>query len=248
MLLYAPRVNLFGMRAVLCGYLRLMSRCVIFFDYLRVFPNRNWCGNKIDKSINVCCIQNVLFSAYEVVSNYEAFITNKKSNKSNPILGTTILVAMVLISLTILLTNLFINCFFKIKRNGQKPKIQNTIQFKTLNLAYGFGLLGSALLHLILMHLSPDTFIGQYTVSIVFNTILGFFIYANDDTLTYLKRKQKTWQEWRKLNSRTEEANYENQQEIGPWMMRGSGRRDIETNHSPRPVSDDVSVIDISDY
>ena len=78
--------------------------------------------------------------------------------------------------------------------------------------------------------------------------MLGYFIYANDDTLTYLKRKQKTWQEGRKLNSLTEEANYENQQKIGQWMMRGFGRRDIGTNHSQRPVSDDVSVIDISDY
>jgi hypothetical protein len=178
------------------------------------------------------------------VSNYEAFITNKKSNKSSPILGTTILVAMVLISLTILLTNLFINCFFKIKRNGQKPKIQNTIQFKTLNLAYGFVLLGSALLHLILMHLSPDTYIAQYTVSIVFNTILGFFIYDNDDTLTYLKRKKKTWQEGRKLSNRIKVESCETHREIGPWM-RGSGRRDIETNPSFRPVSNNVFFIDI---
>ena len=180
------------------------------------------------------------------MSNYEAFITNKKSNKLNPILVTTILVAMVIISITILLTSLFINCFFKIKRNGQKPKIQNTIQFKTLNLAYGFGLLGSALLHLILMHISPDTFIGQYTVSIVFNAILGFFIYANDDTLTYLKRKQKTWQDGRILNNRIKVESYETQREIGPWM-RGSGRRDIKTIPSFRPVTNIVYVIDISD-
>ena len=134
----------------------------------------------------------MLFAAHEVVYNYKAFITNKKANKSNPILVTTILVAMVIISITLLLTDLFINCFFKFKRNVQKPKIQNTIKFKTLNLAYGFGLMGSALLHIILMNISPNTYIAQYTVSIVFNAILGSFIYANDDTLTYLKRKQKT--------------------------------------------------------
>ena len=152
--------------------------------------------------MNICFIKNVLFAAYEVVSYYEAFITNKKANKSNPILVTTILVAMVIISITLLLTDLFINCFFKIKRNVQKPKIQNTIKFKTLNLAYGFGLLSFALLHIILMLLSPGTYITQYTTSIVFNTTLGSFIYANDDTLTYLKRKQKNWQDERNLNSR----------------------------------------------
>ena len=79
--------------------------------------------------------------------------------------------------------------FFKINKKVQKPKIQNTIKFKTLNLAYGFGLLSSALLHLILIHLSPDTFIAKYTAFFVFNTMLWSFIYANDDTLTFLKRK-----------------------------------------------------------
>ena len=89
-------------------------------------------GTKFENSFNICFLQNILFAAYEVVSNYEAFISNKKANKSNPILVTTILIAMVIISLTLLLTDLFINCFFKIKRNVQKPKIQNTIKFKTL--------------------------------------------------------------------------------------------------------------------
>ena len=199
-------------------------------------------GFFLQRYMNICFIKNVLFAAYEVVSYYEAFITNKKANKSNPILVTT----MVIISITLLLTDLFINCFFKIKRNVQKPKIQNTIKFKTLNLAYGFGLLGSALLHLILMNISPNTYIAQYTVSIVFNAILGSFIYANDDTLTYLKRKKKTWQDGRKINNRIKQESCENQMEIGPWM-RGSGRRDIETNHSLRPVSNIVYVIDISD-
>jgi hypothetical protein len=37
-MLYAQRVNLFGMRAVLCSYLRLISRCVIFCGS----PSRNW--------------------------------------------------------------------------------------------------------------------------------------------------------------------------------------------------------------
>ena len=39
-MLYAQQVNLFGMRAVLCSYLRLISRCVIFcfiFQYSRFF-------------------------------------------------------------------------------------------------------------------------------------------------------------------------------------------------------------------
>ena len=31
-MLYAHWVDLFGMRAVLCSYLRLISRCVIFFN------------------------------------------------------------------------------------------------------------------------------------------------------------------------------------------------------------------------
>ena len=96
------------------------------------------------------------------------------------------------------------------------------------------------------MHISPETYIAQYTVSIVFNAILGSFIYANDDTLTYLKRKQKNWQDERKLNNRIKQESCEHQMEIGPWM-RGSGRRDIETNHSFRPVSNNVFVIDISD-
>ena len=161
-------------------------------------------------------------------------------------LVTTILVAMVIISITLLLTDLFINCFFKFKRNVQKPKIQNTIKFKTLNLAYGFGLMGSALLHIILMNISPKTYIAQYTVSIVFNAILGSFIYANDDTLTYLKRKQKNWQDERKLNNRIKQESYENQMEIGPWMS-GSGRRDIKTNQTLRPHGNTVFVIDISD-
>ena len=87
--------------------------------------------------------------------------------------------------------------------------------------------------------------IAHYTVSILFNAMLGSFFLANDDTLTYLKWKQKSWQEGRKLNSRTEQAKFENQREIGPWMMRGSGRRDIETNLCPIPVSDNLSVIDI---
>ena len=193
----------------------------------------------LHRYINICFIKNMLFAAYEVVSNYEAFITNKKANKSNPILVTT----MVIISITLLLTDLFINCFFKIKRNVQKPKIQNTIKFKTLNLAYGFGLLGSVLLHLILMNISPNTYIAQYTVSIVFNAILGSFIYANDDTLTYLKRKQKNWQDGRNLNK---QASCENQREFGPWM-RESGRRHIETNDSFIPVSNTVFVIDINE-
>ena len=189
----------------------------------------------------------MLFAAHEVVYNYKAFITNKKANKSNPILVTT----MVIISITLLLTDLFINCFFKIKRNVQKPKIQNTIKFKTLNLAYGFGLLGSALLHLIVMNISPNTYIAQYTVSVVFNaivlnTILGSFIYANDNALTYLKRKQKNWQDERKLNNRIKQESYENQMEIGPWMS-GSGRRDIKTNQTLRPHGNTVFVIDISD-
>ena len=96
------------------------------------------------------------------------------------------------------------------------------------------------------MLLSPNTYIAQYTVSIVFNAILGSFIYANDDTLIYLKRKKKTWQDGRKINNRIKQESCENQMEIGPWM-RGSGRRDIETNHSLRPVSNTVFVIDLSD-
>ena len=129
--------------------------------------------------------------------------------------------------------------------SGQKPKIQNTIKFKTLNLAYGFGLLGSAIVHLILVNISPNTYIAQYTASIVFNTILGSFIYANDDTLTYLKRKQKNWLDGRKLNNRIKQESCEKQRAIGPWM-RGSERRDIETNHSFRQASNNVFVIDRS--
>ena len=76
------------------------------------------------------------------------------------------------------------------KTNIHKPKIQNTIKFKTLNLAFGFGLLCSALLHLTLMQFeSKDTYIVHYSVSIVFNTMLGSFIYANEDTLTFMKLK-----------------------------------------------------------
>ena len=82
-------------------------------------------------------------------------------------------------------------------------------------------------------------------MSIVSNAILGSFIYANDDTLTYLKRKQKNWQDERNLNSRIKQESCEHPMEIGPWM-RGSGKRDIETNHS-LPVSNPVFVIDISE-
>jgi hypothetical protein len=205
---------------------------------------------KINKYFDICIsfLKHFLFSDYTAVSKYEAYITNTKSFKQKETLATTNLVATVITSLTLMFTELIIKYFYKMNRAVQKPKIQNTIKFKTLNLAYGFGLLGSALLHLILIQFeNKDTYIAQYTVSILFNTILGSFIYANEGMLNYLKRKQKTWQDGRKLNSRTNQASRESQREIGPWMRGGSGGRDIETNHSIRPVSDNVYVIDISD-
>ena len=171
-----------------------------------------------------------------------------KSFKWNKTLATTSLIALVITSVSLLLTDYLINLFFKIKKKKDKPKIQNTIKFKTLNLAFGFGLLCSALLHLTIMQFeSKDTYIVHYNVSIVSNTMLGSFIYANEDTLTYMKLKKKAWHVQQKMNRRTERGSCENPRAIGPWM-RGSEaiNIDMERNPSFRPGSGSVFVIDIS--
>ena len=118
-----------------------------------------------------------------VGSKYEAYVTNTKTYKWNKVLPLIALLFLVMTSFFMLLTDLSIRIFFKIK-NIQKPKIENTIRFKTLNLAYGFGLLFAALLHLAVLQLkSKDTYIIHYTISIIFNPMLGSFIYLNDDIL-----------------------------------------------------------------
>ena len=109
--------------------------------------------------------------------------------------------------------------------------------------------MGSALFNLILLIVLSKPWVDHYTVSLVFNPILGSFIYSNEDTLAYLKRKKQNWQNGRKLNNRVAPESGGNQMEMGPWM-RGSGTRNAETNFELfelRPVSNAVSIINIGD-
>ena len=78
--------------------------------------------------------------------------------------------------------------------------------------------------------------------------MLGSFIYANEDTLTYLKLKKKAWQDQQKINRRTEAESCENPRGIGPWM-RGSEATNIYRERDPSflPSRGSVFVIDISD-
>ena len=93
-----------------------------------------------------------------------------------------------------------------------------------------------------------DTYIVHYSVSIVFNTMLGSFIYANEDTLTYMKLKKKAWHDQQKLNRRTVPGSCENPRVIGPWMSGAEATYiDRERNPSFRPGSGSVFVVDISD-
>ena len=162
------------------------------------------------------------------------------------------LISMLVTSISILLTDSIIKIFFKIK-SIQKPRIQNTIRFKTLNLAYGFGLLGTSVLHLIVLEFdSKDTYIVHYTVSLVVNSILFSFIYANQDTLTYLKMKRNMLLNQRNLNYRTEMNSFEQQREVGPWMKSSNrNRMNADRNRRCNLISpgwrDQIYVIDIEE-
>ena len=142
--------------------------------------------------------QQISFSAEVADSNYEAFLTNKKTFKGNKTIATTFPISMVITSFSLLLTDLIIKYFVKPSKKAHKPTIQNTLKCKTLNLPYGFGLLGLTLLHLIIVHFESKECIVQYTISIVFNTMHGSFIVANKDTLTYLSLNKEAWHDQRK--------------------------------------------------
>ena len=180
-----------------------------------------------------------MFSEF-LSSKFEAYVTNTNTYKWNlnlPLIGLT---AQFLTSIFILLTALVIKIFFKINKQKHKPKIQNTIKFRTLNLAYGFGLLGVTILHLtLMMSKDKDTYIVHYTVSIVFNSMLGSFLLTNGDALDYLKQKLKSWIGQQKLKQKTE---------VGPWMN-GSVRRTIVPKIQVyRPDGENpVFMIDIED-
>jgi hypothetical protein len=157
------------------------------------------------------------------------------------------LIALVITSGFLLLTDFIIQICFKIRKKTQKPKILNTINFKTLNLAYGFSLLGTAMLHLIAIQFkAKDTYIVHYTVSIVGNMMLGSFLFTNEDTKKYVKYKVKMWRDQKKQIQETKSGNNSNNREVGPWMS-GSTQKEITVPRSVsyRSGSERVFVIDI---
>ena len=192
----------------------------------------------------------VLFLLEIIGSKYEAYVTNTKTYKWNKILPLIALVFLVVTSSFMLLTDLIIKIFFKIK-HIPKPKIENTIKFKTLNLAYGFGLLCAALLHIAVLQLkSKDTYFIHYTISIIFNPMLGSFIYFNDDILKYLKMKMFSLKQRLTFNNNNNNnmRRLETSRGVGEWMNcegRNKNRTYSDKNQQNKTRRDPIFVIDI---
>ena len=177
-------------------------------------------------------------------SKYEAYVTNTKSFKYNKNLPMICFVFQFLTSVSLLLTACIIKICFTFRKKKYKPKIKNTINFKTLNLAYGFGLLSTALLHLIVMQL--DTYMFHYTVAIVVNMMLGSFLYSNADARDYVKTKVQSWQDMRKLIKETKLEKKSYSTGVGPWMQPAVRNKRSVRDVSYRNGSDSVFVIDIN--
>ena len=92
---------------------------------------------------------------------------------------------MVLNSVSLLTTDSMIRIFFKIK-SIQKPKVENMIRFKTLNITFSLGMLVLGLSRLVYFQIQSQdssTYIGHYTTSLVLNTTLFLFICMNQDII-----------------------------------------------------------------
>ena len=179
-------------------------------------------------------------------------------------LSTVILVTLVVTAVSLLLTEGTIYFCFKFRKKKHKPKIQNTIKFKTLNVTFGLSILMAALLHLIKLHLDIlDSYVGHFSTSIVINPVLAAFIFANDDTLEFMERKVKVLKEqhmffqcmWWNTRLRLNQTEFNRSRlepldEIGPWMMpkqskKNIGRSSGGQHQSRRPRRSSLFVIDI---
>ena len=77
-----------------------------------------------------------------------------------------------------------------------KPRIKNTISFKSLNILYGIGLIVESIVHLILMQInSNDTFIVPYDITMAFNLMLLTFLVSNEDAIKFCITKYRSLKE-----------------------------------------------------
>ena len=77
-----------------------------------------------------------------------------------------------------------------------KPRIKNTISFKSLNILYGIGLILASVVHLMLMQInSKDTFIVQYDITMAFNLMLLTFLVSNEDAIKFCITKCRSLKE-----------------------------------------------------
>ena len=180
------------------------------------------------------------------------------------VLTITLLVTLVITAVSLLLTEGTIYFCFKSRNKKHKLKIQNTIKFKTLNVTFGLGLIMAALFHLIKIHLDIlDTYLAHFSTSIVLNSVLAAFIFANKDTLEFINRKMKVlrdqymfaqcmwWNTCLRLNqSEFNGVRLEPLDEIGPWMMPKQRKENMVhlgngQHQSRRPRRSSLFVIDV---
>ena len=144
-------------------------------------------------------------------------------------------------AVSLFVTEGVINICFNVRSKKHKPKIQNTIKFKTLNVTFGMGLLAAASFHLVKIHFDIlDTYVAYYSTSAVLNSVLAAFIFANKDAIVFIKRKVMVWKGQLKFGqcqkfkvslgldqSECSGSRIESLGEIGPWIIPNGKRKYI---------------------
>ena len=138
----------------------------------------------------------VLFSEL-YISKYEAYLTETPLQDWNKNLPNLSIVCQIMISMFLISTEISIKVLFKCRAKQQgKPRIKNTISFKSLNILYSIGMILEAILHILLMQInSKDTFILNYDIPLVLNLMLLTFLVSNEDAMKFCFVKFSSWKE-----------------------------------------------------
>ena len=139
-------------------------------------------------------------------------------------------------------TEISIKVFFKCRAKQQgKPRIKNTISFKSLNILYSIGLILEAILHMLLMQInSKDTFIMHYDSTLALNLMLLTFLVSNEDAMKFCFVKLSSWKE--KQMFRLKDFRWiRNRNQVGQLQIIQHTRENIPL----QPINRNLFVIDV---
>ena len=130
------------------------------------------------------------------LTKYEAYLMDATaSDERSLFLPLTSLLLQMIIVIVLAVSAFNINLSFKTNKNG-KPRIENTLKFKWLNIVYSFIVFLMTILHYFVMQVdSNESFIIQYDITTTLTLALLTILLSNEDSRKFWARRMENLKE-----------------------------------------------------